>query len=196
MNKRNTEGYVLAYLLIVIAVMGAIAATLMTSTVQVMAAQQNSIRYMQDKYEAMGEVERLTADVMDLKINETWSDSTTGISSKVDAENAVKSAALAKFLISVELATSTELIPDDNDPNLYQLPVSYDSVRTHVDSLFEIRINTSIQSQKIEPDVPDLNDPDGEELEDTSPTYNAQCTIKIDSILIKNYNVTPIGGVS
>ena len=54
---------VLLYLLIVIAVMGAIAATLMTSTVQVMAAQQNSIRYMQDKYEAMGEVEKLVAEL-------------------------------------------------------------------------------------------------------------------------------------
>ena len=59
MTKRNTEGYVLAYLLIVIAVMGAIAATLMTSTVQVMASQQNSIQYMKDKYAAMGEVEKL-----------------------------------------------------------------------------------------------------------------------------------------
>ena len=39
MNKRNTEGYVLAYLLIVITVMGVIAATLMTSTLQVVQAQ-------------------------------------------------------------------------------------------------------------------------------------------------------------
>lgn len=61
MTKRNTEGYVLAYLLIVITVMGVIAATLMTSTLQVVQAQEKSLVYMQEKYEAMGEVERLLA---------------------------------------------------------------------------------------------------------------------------------------
>ena len=63
MPKRNTEGYVLAYLLIVIAVMGVIAASLMTSTLQVVQAQEKSLSYMKEKYEAMGEVERFAAEL-------------------------------------------------------------------------------------------------------------------------------------
>ena len=63
MNKRNTEGYVLAYLLIVITVMGVIAATLMTSTLQVVQAQEKSLVYMKDKYEAMGEIEKSVAEL-------------------------------------------------------------------------------------------------------------------------------------
>ena len=63
MAKRNTEGYVLAYLLIVITVMGVIAATLMTSTLQVVQAQEHSLVYMKDKYEAMGAVEKLLAEL-------------------------------------------------------------------------------------------------------------------------------------
>lgn len=63
MNKRNTEGYVLAYLLIVITVMGLIAATLMTSTLQVVTAQEKSLTYMQSKYEAMGEIEKAIAQL-------------------------------------------------------------------------------------------------------------------------------------
>ena len=66
MNKRNTEGYVLAYLLIVITVMGVIAATLMTSTLQVVQAQEKSLVYMQKKYEVQGELERFISDLSHL----------------------------------------------------------------------------------------------------------------------------------
>lgn len=57
MNKRNTEGFVLAYVMIVIAVVSAITMALTTSTLNVLKAQEQSVERMQDKYEAMGRIE-------------------------------------------------------------------------------------------------------------------------------------------
>ena len=86
MNKRNTEGYVLAYLLIVITVMGVIAATLMTSTLQVVQAQEKSLVYMKDKYEVQGELERFISDLSNLIATSSFSND--GFLSQSSAEDA------------------------------------------------------------------------------------------------------------
>lgn len=117
MNKRNTEGYVLAYLLIVIAVMGVIAATLMTSTVQVMASQQNSIRYMQNKYEAMGEVEKLVAE-LEKTLQDATNDLGTVLFTSSVKETLVdaKGDATSQFELLTNGATNVNFsLPDDAD---------------------------------------------------------------------------------
>lgn len=61
MNKRNTEGFVLAYVMIVIAVVSAITMALTTSTLNVLKAQEQSVERMQTKYQVMGEIEKVAA---------------------------------------------------------------------------------------------------------------------------------------
>ncbi len=61
-NLRNSDGYVLAYLLVIIAVMGIFSATLMSSTVKVVQNQQASIERMKDQYAAQGEIEKMMAE--------------------------------------------------------------------------------------------------------------------------------------
>lgn len=65
MKKRNEEGYVLVYVMVVVFVLCAIATTLITQTIHTMAAQKNMVDRMQDKYAAMGEIEKLVADLED-----------------------------------------------------------------------------------------------------------------------------------
>ena len=63
MNKHNTEGYVLAYLLVAITVIGLVASALMASTLKVVQAQELSLQKTQSKYAVQGELERFLADL-------------------------------------------------------------------------------------------------------------------------------------
>ena len=139
MNKRNTEGYVLAYLLIVITVMGVIAATLMTSTLQVVTSQEKSLAYMKDKYEAMGEIElfiaelehafSLTNAVEGIAEYTSNSDYASHYNAFSGAQNHVSS------LLSVPASSKRfeSVTVDDNNPNLYDCVYSF--TYTSTDSL-------------------------------------------------------------
>ena len=63
MKKRNDEGFALAYVVVVIFILCSIAIALMSSTLRTLQAQENMVQRMKDKYEAMGEIERLVAEL-------------------------------------------------------------------------------------------------------------------------------------
>ena len=63
MKKRNEEGYVLAYVMVVIFVVCSIAVALMSYSLNTIKTQENMIQRMTDKYEAMGEIERIVAEI-------------------------------------------------------------------------------------------------------------------------------------
>lgn len=65
MKKRNEEGYVLVYVMVVVFVLCAIALALMSGTLRTLQAQEAMVQRMKDKYEAMGEIERFTATLED-----------------------------------------------------------------------------------------------------------------------------------
>ena len=63
MKKRNEEGYVLVYVMVVVFVLCAIALALMSGTLHTLQTQEAMVQRMQDKYEAMGEIEKLVAEL-------------------------------------------------------------------------------------------------------------------------------------
>lgn len=63
MKKRNEEGFALAYVVVVIFILCSIAIVLMSSTLRTLQAQEIMVQRMKDKYEAMGEIERLVAEL-------------------------------------------------------------------------------------------------------------------------------------
>lgn len=62
MKKRNTDGFALIYVVVVIFILCAIALALMSATLRTLQAQEASIRRMEQKYAAQGEIERLVAE--------------------------------------------------------------------------------------------------------------------------------------
>jgi len=177
MTKRNTEGYVLAYLLIVIAVMGAIAATLMTSTVQVMASQQNSIQYMKDKYEAMGEIECVFAEIEKYVIQ-------SGDGDTFDAQKAFYKFINTDVLDNDDDSESNSDIGDyyavvDGDEDIYSFTFDFQankgtvSIKTTICVLLCIKV-TSTSDTETPPNVID--------------TYE----ITFRDIETKSYEITPV----
>ena len=63
MQRRNEAGYVLIYVLVAIFTLCSIAAALMSYTLHGIKTQEAMIQQMQDKYAAMGEIERAVAEL-------------------------------------------------------------------------------------------------------------------------------------
>lgn len=183
MNKRNTEGYVLAYVLIVITVMGMIAATLMTSTLQVITAQEKSIEYMKDKYAAMGDVEKFLAE-FDAKFA---SGPVEFSGNSYDSPSAALTAAQSRIPDIVPSGyTSASSSPDislESDGE-YTGKYTYVIYATHGQVEVKSTIITPLEIE-ISEDTSDEEDPD-------SSTYSYLITFSPFSL--STYEITPNGG--
>ena len=189
MNKRNTEGYVLIYVLIAVTVMGLIAATLMTSTLQVIQAQEKSVAYMKDKYEAQGEVERFMAELCAL--NTTYSseqsrsthDATQNSATKSEAINAATSGATAAFLSAITDASGNHTSPSEVEPGIYEVPLKSTAGSILVDAKVWIEVTTSTNTLE----STDSTDPDR-----PLTTYTCTHEVKINDIYFKQYAISSV----
>ena len=87
MKKRNEDGYVLVYVMVVVFVLCAIALALMSSTLRTLQAQEAMVQRMTDKYEAMGEIERVVAELeYECENTLTGTNSSSEAEAKSDAE--------------------------------------------------------------------------------------------------------------
>lgn len=66
--RKNTGGYALLYVMVVIILLCAVAMMVCTVAMQNLQAQQKSVEQMQEKYEAQGEVEKLKAQVEEIDV--------------------------------------------------------------------------------------------------------------------------------
>lgn len=96
MMKKRDEGYVLAFVLVVIVVLCLVAVSMMSIALQNVQAQTASIERMQDKYRAMGQIERLNA-IADVNAPKIPVDATT-------ASDAIKNALTVQG-VSVEVTS-------------------------------------------------------------------------------------------
>lgn len=72
--KRHQEGYVLLYVVVVIAVMSIVAVAVASGAMSNMRAQEASIRRMQEQYTALGYIEELAVQIQEkANINEVKS---------------------------------------------------------------------------------------------------------------------------
>lgn len=83
--KRHQEGYVLLYVVVVIAVMSIVAVAVASGAMSNMRAQEASIRRMQEQYTALGYIEELAAQIQE-KTNIDDVKSVTGQQSKATIE--------------------------------------------------------------------------------------------------------------
>jgi len=198
MNKRNTDGYVLIYVLVVVAVMGLIATALMSSTLQVIQAQEKSVEYMKDKYEAQGTLEKDLAQLSRIEVSSTFS----GTDSGTCAANAL-SQATANFSSAVESAlnasaplTKIESAGDGIGPNesIYEIAVYSSSDSIRIDSNVRLKVTTSSNTSS---ETPVDTDP----YDNVSPTttYTCTCTHTVTDVYVSDYSIssvdpTPEGG--
>ena len=197
MNKRNTEGYVLAYVLVVVVVMGAIASTLMTSTLNVIKAQENSIEYMKDKYAAMGEIERLVAYLDDF--DPSFLDSSQCIDKEDSIDSVIES--LTAYLThesieqSIDLSHYPLITAFSSSCNLENNTISIQSkvIKNSIAIDTSIIFVPEIQTHQIE--VEDsTDDPAIEGDQSSSHTEYISTVIGANSFSFTTYEITSNGG--
>ena len=69
--KKHNDGYVLPFVLVVLVVVSFVAVSLMSSALTNLQRQQASVQRMEDKYGALGEIEKSVAE-WDAKVNQTY----------------------------------------------------------------------------------------------------------------------------
>ena len=199
MNKRNTEGYVLVYLLVAITVIGLVASALMASTLNIMRAQKMSLQKMQSKYTVQGEVERFIAD-LDMIYPSSPIDGNT----YPDNKSAAVDSAISKF--SDYLNNRIEF-PFGNYPLLVKdaHSVTHDTERDFlvIDTVFSDNITTIRLQIMFAPEftvaenyIPPIEDnPSTPEDESRAGYTNYKCTVNgAKDFSFSSYKITSTGG--
>lgn len=124
MKKGNEEGFALAYVVVVIFILCSIAIALMSSTLRTLQAQEIMVQRMKDKYEAMGEIERLVAELEAELDSNSFSYSGTCCSASEDAYKD------AKDVIS-EIISFSDFSFVDSDDGFSDLPQFDNSKHTY-----------------------------------------------------------------
>lgn len=110
--RKDTGGYALAYVLIVVLVLCAVAVSVCTAALKNYQAQERSIRQTQQLYQAEGEIERFVAlaeDVKSLKVS----------SGPCASDEAARVAAKAAYVTRLStLVDGCTLTPDDTDKDV------------------------------------------------------------------------------
>ena len=110
MRKKHDEGYVLIFVLVVIAVLSIVAISLMSGALRNLQAQKASVERMQAKYDAQGEVEKQIADMSVIigqtKQGVTYSSESIALAALIQEINSLK--AVAADSCSMEVAVEVE----------------------------------------------------------------------------------------
>ena len=153
MNKRNTEGFALAYVVVVITVLCTLSIGLMSISLRVLQVQEKNMQRMQDKYEAQGEVELFVAELLrDLSnVESEEADEENGISAElfesIDAAYPAVQSALNNCLNdyfdeSLDIQDAT-----DSDEKPYKYTFIFDYVATVVrDDETTVSVETILQA--------------------------------------------------
>ena len=210
MNKRNTEGYVLVYLLVAITVIGLVASALMASTLKVMQAQEQSLVYMQEKYAVQGELERFISDLSHLIAISSFSND--GFQNEATAKDAA-ARDLSDYLndrkkFSFNAYPLISTVQDDENNLIEKFSANYNDINDGVDSLsFSIEFSNSsvavnasatvhlkIKTEAYEK-VDTLDDPTTPSINEyTSHDEYKYMVLGVNSLAFDSYSITSIGG--
>lgn len=149
---KDNGGYALAYVLIVVLVLCAVAVSVCTAALKNYQAQERSIRQTQQLYQAEGEIEKFVAlaeDVSSLRDSEEY-----------DLEDAARAAAKDAYVKRLkDLAGGCTLTPDrtDNDVKCYKFALTYANDAVRIET--KIKMNLEYDVKPVE--KPDEPLPDG-----------------------------------
>ena len=140
MKRRNEEGYVLVYVMVVVFVLCAIALALMSGTLHTLQTQEAMVQRMEDKYEAMGEIERVVAE-MEL-CTASYSDSPLTETDTLVLENCDHEAAALSKLKGKLLGLSDRYVSIQSDDGYtYSLLTTLSESSVQVPAEIEIEID-------------------------------------------------------
>ena len=147
MKKRNEEGYVLAYVMVIILVVCSIAVALMSYSLNTIKTQENMVQRMKAKYEAMGEIERVVAE-LEYALSK-YNPQNTGDGNE-DSALAYCSEILKRYSLIDDIesdSTNYTLTESDDQSYTYErsLEITSSSGTVAVVATIDVLINVSIQ---------------------------------------------------
>lgn len=199
MKKRNEEGFALAYVVVVIFILCSIAIALMSSTLRTLQAQENMVQRMKDKYEAMGEIERLVAE-LEAKLVEL-NPAGTGITGDGKADKAKYDFSLIlKDLGLIANARKdqdnyVDISPEGEPYLIYSRPleINYKTNSASVRAVVDLVLEIDVDAEDITNYIPDGN---GDFIPDSNgPQFKYTYTIVITNFDFNHYEITA-GGVT
>lgn len=144
--RKDNGGYALAYVLIVVLVLCAVAVSVCTAALKNYQAQERSIRQTQQLYQAEGEIERFVAlaeDVKSLKV------SSGSCASEEAARTAAMDAYVARLSTLVDGCTPTS-VDTDKDVKFCTFTLTYKNDVVRIET--KIKMNLEYKVTEIPPD--------------------------------------------
>lgn len=148
---KDTGGYALVYVLIVVLVLCAVAVSVCTAALKNYQAQERSIRQTQQLYQAEGEIEKFVAlaeDVSSLRDSEEY-----------DSEDTARAAAKDAYVKRLkDLAGGCTLTPDrtDTDVKFYTFALTYANDAVRIETKIKMKLEYDVKSvEKPEDPQPD-----------------------------------------
>lgn len=163
---KDNGGYALAYVLIVVLVLCAVAVSVCTAALKNYQAQERSIRQTQQLYQAEGEIEKFVALAEDVHL---LTDSAE-YDSQDDAKKAAKEAYRTHLGDVSRKVSGCTLTPDgtDTDVKFYTFALTYENAAVHIET--KIKMNLEYEVKKIEKQ---------ETLPDGTPTTVIKYTARV-----------------
>lgn len=140
---KDNGGYALAYVLIVVLVLCAVAVSVCTAALKNYQAQERSIRQTQQLYQAEGEIEKFVAlaeDVSSLRDSEEY-----------DSEDEARAAAKAAYVARLStLVGGCTLTPDgtDTDVKFYTFALTYANDAVRIETKIRMNLEYKVTEKK------------------------------------------------
>ena len=138
--RKDTGGYALVYVLIVVLVLCAVAVSVCTAALKNYQAQERSIRQTQQLYQAEGEIERFVAlaeDVKSLKV------SSGSCASDEAARTAAKAAYVERLRTLVDGCTPTS-VDTDKDVKFCTFTLTYKNDAVRIETKIKMDLEYSV----------------------------------------------------
>lgn len=150
---KDNGGYALAYVLIVVLVLCAVAVSVCTAALKNYQAQERSIRQTQQLYQAEGEIEKFVALAEDVHLLTD--------SAEYDSEDEAKKAAKEAYLthlgdVSRKVSGCT-LTPDgtDTDVKFYTFALTYANDAVRIETKIKMKLEYEVKKIEKEESLPD-----------------------------------------
>lgn len=145
---KDNGGYALAYVLIVVLVLCAVAVSVCTATLKNYQAQERSIRQTRQLYQAEGEIEKFVAlaeDVKSLKV------SSGSCASEEAARTAAMDAYVARLSTLVDGCTPTS-VDTDKDVKFCTFTLTYKNDAVRIETKIKMNLEYKVTEEESQPD--------------------------------------------
>lgn len=151
--RKDTGGYALVYVLIVVLVLCAVAVSVCTAALKNYQAQERSIRQTRQLYQAEGEIEKFVALAEDVHLLEFSAEHDT----KDEAKKAAKDAYLAHLTAVSETVSSCNYDPKatETDSNSCTFPLTYANAAVRIETKIRMNLEYSVTEKPTQEKQPD-----------------------------------------